>query len=60
MPATKLLKNLLFVALLGCASAHAEEATYPGPQEGKATATVLVSDLRCELAEGQLRCTFGG
>jgi len=60
MTAPKILKSLLIAAALSCASAHADDATYSAPEEGKTTASFKISDLRCELVQGQIRCTFGG
>jgi hypothetical protein len=59
MTAPKILKSLLIAVLLCCVSAHAAEATYSAQEDGKTTASYTVSELNCQLVEGQIRCTFG-
>ena len=59
MTATKTLKSLLIAALLSCASASADDATPSGLEDGKTTASFKLSEVRCQLVEGQIRCTFG-
>lgn len=56
MSASKILKSLLIAALLSCTWAHANEAT---TDDGNAIAAFKVSEMRCQLVEGQVRCTFG-
>ncbi len=60
MTATKILKSLLIAALLSCGSARADDTSYLGVDDGNTTASFKVSALRCQLLEGQIRCTFGG
>ena len=60
MTATKILKSLLIAALLSCASAHAGEARQVAVEDGDSTTSFKVSEVRCQLVEGQIRCTFGG
>jgi hypothetical protein len=60
MTALKILKCLLITAVLSCAAAHADDATYSALEEGKTTASFKISDVRCQLVKGQIRCTFGG
>jgi len=59
MTAAQILKSLLIAALLICASARADDAVDSASGDGKTTAAFKVSDLRCQLVEGQVRCTFG-
>jgi len=56
---TKILKSLLTAALLSCAAGYANDAVYPVPGQGEAAAPFKVSELQCQVVEGQLRCTFG-
>ena len=59
MTLTKILKSLLIAALLSCASAHADDAIDFALEDGKTTAPLKISDVHCQLVEGQIRCTFG-
>jgi hypothetical protein len=59
MTATKILKSLLIAALLSCASAHADEASQVIVDDGQTAASFKVSEVRCQVVEGQIRCTFG-
>jgi hypothetical protein len=59
MTTTKILKSLLIAALLSCASAHADDAIPSALEDGKTTASFKVSEMQCQLVEGQIRCTFG-
>ena len=59
MTATKILKSMLIAALLGCASAQADDAIDFALEDGKTTAPLRISDVQCRLIEGQIRCTFG-
>ena len=56
---TKILKSLVIAALLSCAGAHAKDPVYPASADGASTESFQVSELRCQLVEGQIRCTFG-
>jgi hypothetical protein len=51
MNAARILESLLIAALLSCASAQASEVT--------GSTRIAVSELRCNLVQGQVRCTFG-
>jgi hypothetical protein len=59
MTTTKILKSLLIASLLSCASAHANDSTNVAAEDSKTTASFKVSELKCKLIEGQVRCTFG-
>ena len=54
-----ILKSLLIAAALSCAAAHAAAAS-SALEEGMNAASFKVSDLRCKVVSGQIRCTFGG
>jgi hypothetical protein len=59
MTAPTILKSLVIAALLSCAWAYADDAIDSSVEDGKTTAPIKVSELRCALVEGQVRCTFG-
>jgi len=55
MTATKILKSLLIAALLSCAWVHADDSIPSSREDG----SFKVSEMRCQVVEGQVRCTFG-
>lgn len=58
MTTTKILKSLLIAALLGCASAHADQSPIQvAMEDGKTRAQFKVGDSHCVLIDDQIRCT---
>ena len=60
MTSTRILRSLLIAALLSCASAHAGDAVAFNLEHGRTTAPFEVSDMTCQVIEGQIRCSWGG
>jgi hypothetical protein len=59
MTSASILKSLLVAALLSCAAAHAGDRLPVASEDGEPASSFKVSKLRCEVVEGQVRCTFG-
>jgi hypothetical protein len=60
MTTANTLKSLLIAVLLSCGSARANEQVRFDVQDGETSASFKLSDMQCQLIEGQVRCTFGG
>jgi hypothetical protein len=54
-----ILKGMLIAALVGCATAYADQAPIQvAMEDGKTTAKFNIGDSRCVLVDGQIRCTL--
>ncbi|HTS53115.1 MAG TPA: hypothetical protein VMH26_07565 [Burkholderiales bacterium] len=59
MTTTKILKGLLIIALLACASARAaDDSIQVAMEDGKTIAQFKIGDSSCLLIDGQIRCTL--